>query len=290
MLACWGLAMRRSGYDWLAWPSRLSSLPYSLCVPGIFTLGGGGVQIPPGGLVLTEGEDGAATAEIRAVRVRLDLWPTWLEIGCRATNDALAACQQLSADLSDDTKASLLTSELQGGLVAVTAFAFSMDGFYDTSRNELGPHPDEASWKKNRTARASQVSETLRYHLKLGPNFSRQLRQCVEELFQFRGRAVHSDGKWVEPNFRPEIDSGVHPYLITFSGPHARQCRAMTLLLVDRLVSRAASVSPPDTDTGWLKRGREELDRLSALYRVLGDEHLAFPVAPPRLDADREQI
>jgi hypothetical protein len=236
-----------------------------------------GFQIPAGGLVIELGKDGIPTARIDAVRVRIDLWPTWLEIGCVNTNAALAAGQQLRTADSDSDKGTLLFAELQAGLVAITAFAFSIDGFYDTVRDELGQHPDQAVWKKARTPRAAQVSETLRYRLKLGPKFSAQLRQCIEELFRFRSRAVHPDRQWVEPNYRPEIDSGVHPHLITFSGPHAVQCRAMTLVLLDRLLERAAKLSQSDADNGWTQRGREDLDRLMRLYRIPGDDQLAFP-------------
>jgi len=180
-------------------------------MPGILILAGMGLQIPAGGLVMSVTDDGDVRGEVKEVRVRIDLWPTWLEIGCRATDQALGASAQLTPELDDEAKTAQLTAELEGGLIAITAFAFCIDGFYDTVRNELGRHPDELAWKKNRTARATQVSETLRHHLKLGPKFSRLLRQYVEELFGFRSRAVHPNGAWVSPNYRPEIDSGVHP-------------------------------------------------------------------------------
>jgi hypothetical protein len=95
-------------------------------------------------------------------------------------------------------RSSQLSTGLQAGLVAIAAFAFTFDGFYDTVRNELGRHPDEGSWKRTGTSRAAQVCETLRYNLKLGPKFAGQLRQCIDELFKFRSRAVHPDGKWVQ--------------------------------------------------------------------------------------------
>ncbi len=144
-------------------------------------------------------------------------------------------------------------------------------------RNELGRHPDEAAWRKNRTARAAQVSETLRRHLKLDPKFSGTMTQYVEQLFGFRSRAVHPNGSWVQPNYRPEIDSGVHPHLITFSGPHAKQCRPLTLELLESLTGRAAELSSPDAETGWIDRGRSEIKRLTALYpRRADDEPVAF--------------
>lgn len=248
-----------------------------------------GLQIPAGGLVMPFGEDGAPTdLQVKEVRVRMDLWPTWLEIGCLHAEQARMAAQRLSARLPDSEKAIALTAELQNGLVALTAFAFAVDGFYDTLRNEWGRHPDEPAWKRGRTSRAAQVCETFRYHLKLGPQFSAQVRQVIDELFKFRGRAVHPDSKWVDAIHRPGIDSGVHPHLITFSGPHAVQCRAMMLVLLDRLVVRATELTKADCDNGWLERGREELDRLSASYRVPGDDQVAFATARARTDQGKD--
>jgi hypothetical protein len=145
----------------------------------------------------------------------------------------------------------------------------------------LGVHPDQATWREKRTARYAQVTETLRFQLKLDPTFSEQLRTVLKELFEFRSRAVHPNSKFVEPNYRPQIDSGVHPHLITFSGPHAVQCRALVLELLDRLVARAAEQSRPGADKGWLDRGREEVDRLSAMYRLPGDDLPAFSHVTP---------
>lgn len=234
-----------------------------------------GFQIPAGGLVVTLGGDGTPDIEVTPL-VRLDLWPTWLETGCFHAEKARAAGERLNPDLTDDEKYKALTEELQSGLVALTAFAFAVDGFYDTLRQELGDHPYQAMWMKNRTARHSQVTETLRFHLNLGPKFSDQLRTVITQLFDFRSRAVHPNGKFVEPIYRPEIDSGVHPHLITFSGPHAVQSRALVLELLDRLIARATEKSNPEADLGWLTRGRAEVDRLSETYRIAGDDQHAF--------------
>jgi hypothetical protein len=254
---------------------------YHAAVPGIFLLAGMGLQIPAGGLVVSIGDDGIMKMEVNQTLVRLDLWPTWLETGCLHAEQARAAGDRLNPELSDSEKYTTLTEELQAGLVAVTALAFAVDGFYDTLRQEFGAHPHQTTWRKKRTARHTQVTETFRFHLKLGPTFSGQLRTVLKELFEFRSRAVHPNSKFVELSYRPQIDSGVHPHLITFSGPHAVQCRALVLVLLDRLITRAAEQSRPGADKGWLDRGREELDRLSALYRLPGDDHVAFPHETP---------
>jgi hypothetical protein len=251
-------------------------------VPGIFTLAGMGLQIPPGGLVVSIGDGGGPQMEVKQTLLRLDLWPTWLEIGCVHAEQARSAGERLSPGLSDAAKYTSLSEELQASLVAVTAFAFTFDGFYDTLRHELGAHPHQRTWKAKRTSRDAQLTETMRHHLKLGPRFSQQLRTVIKELFEFRSSAVHPSSQFVEPNYRPQIDSGVHPHLITFSGPHAVQCRALALELLDRLIARAAELSTTKADTAWLDRGRKEVDRLSALYRVTGDDLLAFPPPPSR--------
>lgn len=248
---------------------------------GIFLLAGMGLQFPAGAVVVSLGDDRMVKMEVNQALVRLDLWPTWLEIGCLHAEQARVAGDRLKPELSDGEKYTTLTEELQAGLVAVTAFAFAVDGFYDTLRQELGVHPHQSTWRMNRTARHTQVTETFRFHLKLGTTFTGQLRTVVRELFEFRSRAVHPNSRFVDLSYRPQIDSGVHPHLVTFSGPQAVQCRALVLELLDRLITRAAEQSEPQADKGWLDRGREELDRLSALYRLPGDELPAFPHATP---------
>lgn len=251
-----------------------------LAVPGIFFLAGMGLQIPAGGLVLSFDENGAPQVQLGQMLVRLDLWPTWLEVGCVHAERAKAAGERLTLGLAEHDKFIIVTAELQDALVAMTAFAFTFDGFYDTLRHELGPHRDQDAWKRKRTARFAQMAETFRFRLKLGPTFSKQLRTVLKELLDFRNRAVHPTSRYVAPNYRPQLGAGVHPHLVTFSGPHAVQVRAVVLELLDRLVTRAIYLSDLDADKGWLDRGREELDRLSALYRVPGDDQLACPPAP----------
>jgi hypothetical protein len=258
--------------------------PGGVCVtlvgmPGIFILEGMGMQIPPGGLKVSIAEDGSASTGPVTMLVRLDLWTTWLEIGCRSAGDAAAAAREMTPDMPDAHKGVALTAELHAGLVAMTSLAFAIDGFYDTIRHEMGHHPDEAAWRRNRLARHSQVVETLRFLLKLGPNFTGQLGILIKELFEFRGRAVHPSSAFVEPNYRPDVDSGVHPHLLTYSGPHAVQARALVLTLLGRLLERAAEISK-EGDPGWLDRGRAELIRLSQTFRTPGDDEPAFVTHP----------
>jgi hypothetical protein len=245
--------------------------------PGVLWIAGMGLQLPPGGIVVSIGDDGLPHTEVKTPLVRLDLWATWLEIGCAHAAGAAELADQLRSEtLGDEPKGNFLSQELQQAIVAVTAFAFAFDGFYDVVRHELGQHPDAGIWRTNRTARHKQITETLRYHLKLGPKFTAHLGSFVEELLNFRGRAVHPSSRFVEAGWRPDIDCGVHPHFITFSGPNAVQARALALTLLDRLLDRARELTKPDSETGWLDTGRTVLDRLSRIYRIAGDDVLAF--------------
>lgn len=248
---------------------------------GVLVIQGMSLRIPAGSLVISVADDGTFLSPPLVPHLRLDLWPTWLEIGCKHTKRAHETATEFSTELPDQDKADVLGRELQDAMVAMCAFAFAFDGFYDVVKSELGEHPHAIQWRRSDrrpTPRHVQVAETLRYHLKLGPKFSVQLRQLLKELFKFRGRAVHPSSSYLPATMRPEIDSGVHPHLITFSGKHAVQCRAIALVIFDKLIGRAAEVAGPSTDNGWIQTGRREVDRLAAVYRVPGDDQIAYPV------------
>jgi hypothetical protein len=110
-------------------------------------LPGMGLQFSTGGLTVQIADGGSGLqVQVEALRVRLDLWPTWLETGCAQTELARQAAHQLGQSvLADEERARLLAQELQGGLVALAAFGFAVDGFYDTAKFELGRHPQEAA-------------------------------------------------------------------------------------------------------------------------------------------------
>lgn len=249
-------------------------------VPGVLVIQGMSLRIPAGGLVISIGDDGSPTLAPVVPHLRLDLWPTWLEIGCDHTRRAHDTASAVSASMADQAKADLLGRELQDALVAMCAFAFAFDGFYDVVKSELGEHPDAVRWRqegRRPTPRYRQLAETFRYHLKLGPQFTSQLRQLLKELFKFRDLAVHPSSSYQPATMRVDLDSGVHPHLITFSGKHAVQCRAIALVLFDRLVERATEVVPETAERGWIETGLREVARLAGMYRIPGDDAVAYP-------------
>lgn len=117
------------------------------------------LRIPAGSLVISIGEDGKLESPPLVPHLRLDLWPTWLEIGCEHTKRAHEITTEIRQDLADEDKADLLGRELQDAMVAMCAFAFAFDGFYDVVKSELGEHPHAAQWRREgRRAECFDVS------------------------------------------------------------------------------------------------------------------------------------
>ncbi len=117
-------------------------------VPGVLVLQGMSLRIPAGSLVISIGAGGRLDSPPLVPHLRLDLWPTWLEIGCEHARRAHETASEFSSNLPDQDKADLLGRELQGAMVAMCAFAFAFDGFYDVVKSELGEHPDAAQWRQ----------------------------------------------------------------------------------------------------------------------------------------------
>lgn len=122
-------------------PSSTATVPQ---VPGVMVIQGMSLRIPAGSLVISIGKDGNPESSPLVPHLRLDLWPTWLEIGCEHTTRAHDTAATVSPSLADQDKATLLGRELQDAMVAMCAFAFAFDGFYDVVKSELGEHPNAA--------------------------------------------------------------------------------------------------------------------------------------------------
>jgi hypothetical protein len=86
----------------------------------------------------------------------------------------------------------LMIRELRATMRAITASAFAIDAFYATVTERCGPHPHREKWRKKRTSRKQQITETFHHHLHITKHDQvKRTKSCVSQVFRFRDRAVH---------------------------------------------------------------------------------------------------
>jgi len=221
-------------------------------------------------LKITFDDDGKITTGPVRTQVRTDMWPFWLEDAVEAADTACRLADQIPAlDAQLDTELPkepinaeidrLLFRELRASMRAITACAFAIDAFYAMVKERCGPHPHHNAWRKNRTARERQITETLRHHLRIRAEGANQLKSAVSQLFRFRDWAVHLAADFRDPVYREDVHSTVDWRFAAFRRDNAVTSVAMTVALFDSLVS-------------ILDRGGEELRQCRKLARERMDD------------------
>ncbi len=155
------------------------------------------VWLTPGSLIAQDADGGYFGA--------VTLWSMWLTIAVRAAAAAVegereyelaAQAPPASASVWQSRPGELHRVEERPGaevpypqhaLVAITAAAFAVDGFYGSVRDVIAV---PASSGKRRPSRSAVVMECLRQGFELAPDLDR-LRRGVVELYKSRDRLVH---------------------------------------------------------------------------------------------------
>lgn len=177
--------------------------------------------------------------------VALDVWEHWLEIAEKHLQVAEAAREALITALTqqnEGAKGEALGAELQAGMVTISASAFSIDSFYASVKARLPAVPDlEASWRRNGTSRPARIAETLKRGFQVPPNAFVQVREGLEQLFKFRGWAVHAPAEFKEAVLHPVLDAGVEWRFIAFGVENCREVARFAKELISQLVERPKS-------------------------------------------------
>lgn len=212
------------------------------------TVVGGELQLTPS---VSVGDDLVPVFSATA-RVRTDMWPFWLEEAvegaeavCRITEpipELDAALQVTAAGGESNPEAEqrlirLLYRELRASMRAISACAFSIDAFYATVKERCGPHPHADTWRRNRTARVSQILETFRHHLRPEAGRMRSITTTVTELFDLRDMAVHMAAGWHDPVPRSDIHTSMDRRFSAFRRDNAVIAVGNTVHLFDYFVS-----------------------------------------------------
>ncbi|WP_169744264.1 hypothetical protein [Knoellia aerolata] len=247
-------------------------------MPGIFFTRGAQLRIPAGGLTIRMTDQGEVVMEPVRTQLRMDLWPQWLHEALDATIAARVAYADLLAEVAGqgeagDRLAELLDRELRACMRAISSSAFAVDAFYASVQARSPAHPDRAKWRapgRRRTPRQAQVSEALRYHLKLRQPGASEIRARIKQLFKFRGWAVHADATFRDAIHREDLDLGVGWHHAAFRTENAVATLGSTFQMLDVLVVR-------------LERGCQELREYAPFARERLDDLLDLYDAEPGL-------
>lgn len=238
------------------------------------------MRIPAGAIKIRMTDEGPAVdPEPVHPELRMDLWPHWLHEALDATIAARVVHADLVAEAAAETRtgdllAELLDVELRTCMRAISSAAFAVDAFYASVQARSPAHPDRAKWRgapgRPRTPRQAQVSETLRYHLKLRRPGAGEIRDRIKQLFKFRGWAVHADATFKGSVHREDLDLGVDWHHAAFRAENAVATLGSTLQMIDIMVVR-------------MERGSEELREYGAFARERLNDLLDLFEAEPGL-------
>jgi hypothetical protein len=178
-----------------------------------------------------EGSSGSSKA-----LVSYDVCPIWLEIAIehlKEANEANSEMLKTWADPASDKKGETLENVFRHSMQAITAAAIAIDGFYAAVQKKIKIDPILVQkWKANKTARYSQVAETVRMAYQLKSNGSKAFRDTVKEIYKFRDQAVHPSAAMEEAVLHPDLDVGVERRFAVFRYDNVRStAREKTLIL-----------------------------------------------------------
>lgn len=200
-----------------------------------------GFRIPAGGLTVSIGANGIPEAAISRVEVSLDFWDHWLEIARSHSIEAVILHRQLLSahtEGHEDTVGDLLGKSMRTSMTCIGALGFSLDSLY-ASVKERFPKTVHDTIGSEKTLRHQYVHETLRRASRLSNNEAKFARSVINQIFRFRGRAVHPPGGWAEPVIYPELGKAVAAGYVAFSAMNAASGYVATRKLVQTMLSNA---------------------------------------------------
>lgn len=192
-------------------------------MPGIFISRGMQITIPSFSIRLRD--DGELESDPITLHVRFDVCPTWIQVAKRHLDDAQVAKARRDEAWSgsdQDAKARALEVEFEASMQAIMAAAISWDALYAILREHVTIPPAMAEkWRRGRTARYTQVAETVRRAFVLKPKGASLLRSNLKALYSFRDMAVHPSGKIAAPLLHPELDVSMEWRFVYFRARNA---------------------------------------------------------------------
>jgi hypothetical protein len=196
------------------------------------------------------------------VVVSTTFWMVWIEVALQHVEEARTAhaaaveLRKRGEPVSGD--------ELRSALVALSAAAFALDGFYSAT---LGlaqvPQSVRDAWTRNQTARDARVIESLKHGFDIRSRVGDWTTE-LEWLFSLRGRAVHHTPEDEPPAYRPELDSGFSAEHVRYTAEAARRATAFAFEVISTCIR-----NPKPHTQSWAANSQHVAEKYEAALQAL---------------------
>jgi hypothetical protein len=229
---------------------------------GVLVFEGMTVGFLPGDLTISVDESGSISSKA-ILSTAYNVLPIWLRIAKDQLQQAKQASEAVATnwDENDDAKRELLMAELRPSMQVFVACGIALDALYDQLRKFAGvTRADIQAWKKNKTARSTQIMEVIRRVYKLKAQETVAFKQSTTEILKFRDIAVHPSLELKQTCTRPDIPVGVDWKFSAFKYSNAAQCFAGTMNMLMHLYERRSGVKDADQQMENIVKALEQLN------------------------------
>lgn len=219
------------------------------------------VGVLPGDLKIALDKAGVMESQL-ILSTAYNVLPIWLRIADDQLKQAKVANDALTGDwgASDEGNRELLIRELEPSLQVFVACGIALDAIYD----QLRPYAklDNATldaWKKKGTNRASQISEVVRRVYRLDKDTAEKFKKHIEEIVEFRDRAVHPSLELRQICTRSDIPVGVDWKFSAYRYTNSRMCFHVTMMMLIYLYEKRSGIADLDDQINHVFDALEEL-------------------------------
>jgi hypothetical protein len=192
------------------------------------------------------------------IMMRMEFWYLWARIAVAEADRSISARAKFgtSANSGDDSLA--LDDELNSGVMAVCASAFSLETLTLMLAPMVMPNVTVQAWSTGTPTKvASRLRETLKHSLAVPGSQIDVLMTAAEPVIRSRGAAVHYIGDFEDPLPHP-VAGQSHQDMIRYGADKAGEAvKAM------RAIYRALLEHPKPAVKSWVEQEQTVLKQLA---------------------------
>jgi hypothetical protein len=192
------------------------------------------------------------------IMMRMEFWYIWARIAVAEADRSFSARANFgtTTNSADDSRA--LDDELNSGVMAVCASAFSLETLTLMLAPMVMPNATVQAWSTGTPTKvASRLRETLKHSLAVPGSQIEALMAAAEPVIQSRGAAVHYIGDFEEPVPHP-VAGQSHQDMIRYGANKAGEAvQAM------RAIYRALLEHPKLAVKSWVEQEQATLKQLA---------------------------